>query len=56
LASKIAALHEDLTELKQVYTVLYRQKTGAKDPFHDAGLFKEDPTSAGRGVQELRLR
>jgi hypothetical protein len=54
LAAKIAALHEDSTELRQVYAHLYKQKTGARDPFIEAGLYSKADVANGLGDMTLR--
>jgi nucleoporin p58/p45 len=57
LAANIASVHEDLEEMKVVYTRLWRDKTGnqVRDPFVEKLGPSIEGSQAASGLQELRI-
>jgi hypothetical protein len=48
LAAKLAALHQDMTELKEAYTRMWRERVGSvRDPFEDGRTADAQPGMAG---------
>lgn len=61
LASKLAAMHDDLEEMKQVYAYLWRQRgsfSALRDPFVEAGLTDSAtayPSTTSNQLKSLQL-